>query len=181
MDSLFSMTESILSELWDEYLHTSPSERPQMALEAAEIFIEQGSELEYRAFLSLAVEDGLAIADTKIAVTAAVELARHLVMAGLDSEAVEVVAKVLSKLEPWRSFDLGVLYRALAWAQNAGGDSVSYREALRTSIGLFRSLGEVEWYEPLETELSLSFLNMELWSALAVTARCENKSWTSPN
>lgn len=175
------MNQSTFTELWDEYLLTSPTERPQMALDAAEILFELGSELEYRAFLWLAVENGLAIADTRGAVTAATELARHLVLAKHHSEAVGVVAEVISQLEPWRSFDMGVLYRALAWAHNACGDLASYQDALRTSIGLFRSIGEVEWYAPLETELSLSCLDRELWSALAVTSKSQTNSWTSPN
>lgn len=151
-----------------------------MAIDAAEILFELGSEVEYRAFLSIAVEDGLAIADARLAATAATQLARHLMMAELHSEAVDVVAKVIGQLEPWRSFDLGMLYRALAWAKNAGGDSDSYQDALRTSIGLFRSIGEEEWYAPLETELSLSFLDKELWSGLAATTHCRNKSWILP-
>lgn len=175
------MTESILSELWDEYLHTSLSERPQMALEAAEILIEQGSELEYRVFLSVAIEDALAIFDTKGAVTAAAELGRHLVLAGRYEEAIQIFMKTLGAIEIWRSLELGILYRALAWAYKASDQLSFYEDFLTRAVSHFRSLGLENWYLPLENELGLAALERAGCSALAVGIDHRGRSWTGPN
>ena len=175
------MPESILSELWEEYLYTSPTERPQMALEAAEILIEQGSELEYRAFLSVAIEDAMAIFDTQCAVNATVELARHLVFSGHYEEAIEILMNSVGLIEIWRSLELGILYRAIAWAYRASDHPNLYEDFLTRAIHHFRSLGLTSWYIPLENELGLAVLEKEGCSALAVGMDFRSKSWSGPN
>ena len=175
------MSESILSELWEEYLHTSPTERPQMALEAAEILIEQGSELEYRAFLSVAIEDAVAIFDTQSAVNATVELARHLVFSGRYEEAIEILMNSVGLIEIWRSLELGILFRAIAWAYRASDHPNLYEDFLTRAIHHFRSLGLTSWYIPLENELGLAALEREGCSALAVGIDLRAKSWSGPN
>ena len=174
------MPESILSELWEEYLHTSPTERPQMALEAAEILIEQGSELEYRAFLSVAIEDALAIFDTQGAVTAAAELGRHLVFAGRYEEAIQILMKTLGAIEIWRSLELGILYRAIAWSYKASDQLSLYEDFLTRAVSHFRSLGLEDWYLPLENELGLAAMERAGCSALAVGMDFRSKSWSGP-
>jgi hypothetical protein len=175
------MPKSILSELWEEYLHTSPTERPQLALEAAEILIEQGSELEYRAFLSVAIEDAMAIFDTQVAVNATVELARHLVFSGRHVEAVEILTNTVGVIEIWRSLELGILYRAIAWTYRESDQPSLYEDFLARAIHHFRSLGLTDWYIPLENELGLAALEREGCSALAVGMDFRSKSWSGPS
>lgn len=161
------MGRTTFEEVWAEYLELEADEKPQFLYDASITLREQGNETAQRALLYQAIEDSFEVGDSHTAATATAELSKHLVDAKEYGEATTVITGSLERLAPWQSFELGLLYRSLAWSYRALGDNLRHEECLRLAIAHFDSCDQTSWSYPLRNEMGEVLLSRDDWSSLA--------------
>lgn len=148
------MDESALNFFWNQYLEAPIESRPKIASDAADILGQQGNRIAREGFLRQSIGDAIRTGDRRIAVASSVALASCLSEEKQFQEAERVLIKMLNQTEPWFDFELGLLFRELAWTYKDMEQVEKYLSALRDSIASFRAIHSIAWCVPLENELA---------------------------
>ena len=167
------MGRTTFEDIWDEYLELEANEKPQFLYDASITLREQGNETAHRAVLYQAIEDAFEVGDSLTAANATVELSKHLAEVKELTEATVVITGSIERFAPWQSFELGLLFRSLAWSHRALGDNLKHEECLKIAIAQFDSCNQPAWSYPLTNELGEVFLATGDWSSLADLLRMD--------
>lgn len=165
--SSLAMGKTTFEDIWDEYLELLAHEKAQFLYDASITLGEQGNETAQRAVLHQAIEDAFEVGDSLTAANATVELSKQLVEVKEFIEATIVITGSIERLAPWQSFELGLLYRSLAWSYRSLGDTLKHEECLKLAIAHFDSCYQTAWSYPLRNEMGEALLSRHDWSSLA--------------